>query len=96
MNERSEPTIPKPNYLAVFAVLAVLTAVEVGLVFTGAAQSIQVVLLIALAFTKAMLVALYYMHLKFEGPLIRIIAAVPVLLLLVVVMIPIFDVWIFG
>ena len=96
MNEQSEAIVPKPNYLAVFAVLAVLTAVEVGLVFTGAAQSVQVVLLISLAFTKAMLVALYYMHLKFEGPIIRIIAAVPVLLLLVVIMIPIFDVWIFG
>ena len=96
MNEQSEATAPKPNYLAIFAVLAVLTAVEVGLVFTGAVQSVQVVLLIALAFTKATLVALYYMHLKFEGPLIRIIAAVPVLLLLVVILIPIFDVWIFG
>ena len=96
MNERSEDTMPKPNYLGVFAVLAVLTAVEVGLVFTGAAQSIQVVLLIALALTKATLVALYYMHLKFEGPIIRIIAVVPVLLVLIVVMIPIFDVWIFG
>ena len=96
MNEQSEATIPKPNYLAVFAVLAVLTAIEVGLVFTGAAQSIQVVLLISLAFTKALLVALYYMHLKVEGPIIRIIAAVPVLLLLVVILIPIFDVWIFG
>ena len=96
MNEHSEATEPKPNYLAVFAVLAVLTAVEVGLVFTGAAESVQVVLLIALAFTKALLVALYYMHLKFEGPIIRIIAAVPVLLVLIVIMIPIFDVWIFG
>ena len=96
MSEQSEATVPKPNYLAVFAVLAVLTAIEVGLVFTGAAESVQVVLLIALAFTKALLVALYYMHLKFEGPIIRIIAAVPVLLVLIVIMIPIFDVWIFG
>jgi len=96
LSERSKTTLPKPNYLAVFAVLAVLTAVEVGLVFTGAAQSVRVVLLLALAFSKAMLVVLYYMHLKFEGPLIRIIAAVPVLLLLIVVMVPIFDVWIFG
>ncbi len=96
MSEQSRATVPKPKYLAVFAGLAVLTAVEVGLVFTGAAQSVRVVLLIALAFSKATLVALYYMHLKFEGPLIRIIAAVPMLLLLVVIMIPIFDVWIFG
>ena len=96
MSEQSQATVPKPKYLAVFAGLAVLTAVEVGLVFTGAAQSVQVVLLIALAFSKATLVALYYMHLKFEGPLIRIIAAVPILLLLLVIMIPIFDVWIFG
>jgi caa(3)-type oxidase subunit IV len=74
----------------------VLTLIEIGIALTGIAAAAQVAVLLALAFTKALLVALYYMHLKFEGPIIRIIAAVPVLLVFLVILIPIFDVWIFG
>jgi len=74
----------------------VLTLIEIGIALTGIAAAAQVAVLLALAFTKALLVALYYMHLKFEGPIIRIIAAVPMLLVLIVILIPIFDVWIFG
>ncbi len=73
-----------------------LTLIEIGIALTGIAAAAQVAVLLALAFTKALLVALYYMHLKFEGPIIRIIAAVPVLLVFLVILIPIFDVWIFG
>ncbi len=73
-----------------------LTLIEIGIALTGIAAAAQVAVLLALAFTKALLVALYYMHLKFEGPIIRIIAAVPMLLVLIVILIPIFDVWIFG
>ena len=73
-----------------------LTLIEIGIALTGIAAAAQVAVLLALAFTKALLGALYYMHLKFEGPIIRIIAAVPVLLVLLVILIPIFDVWIFG
>ncbi len=73
-----------------------LTLIEIGIALTGIAAAAQVAVLLALAYTKALLVALYYMHLKFEGPIIRIIAAVPMLLVLIVILIPIFDVWIFG
>ena len=96
MSQQTAAAAHRPNYLLIFGVLFVLTLIEIGVALTGVAESAQVVLLLALAFTKATLVALYYMHLKFEGPIIRIIAAVPVLLLLVIIMIPIFDVWIFG
>ncbi len=73
-----------------------LTLIEIGIALTGIAAAAQVAVLLALAYTKARLVALYYMHLKFEGPIIRIIAAVPMLLVLIIILIPIFDVWIFG
>ncbi|MCH7567251.1 MAG: cytochrome C oxidase subunit IV family protein, partial [Nitrospirae bacterium] len=76
--------------------LVVLTLIEMGTALNGIAAAAQVAVLLALAYTKALLVALYYMHLKFEGPIIRIIAAVPMLLVLIVILIPIFDVWIFG
>ena len=96
MSQQTEAAEGRPNYLVIFGALFVLTLIEVGIALTGIAASAQVVVLLALAFTKALLVALYYMHLKFEGPIIRIIAAVPMLLLLIVILIPIFDVWIFG
>ncbi len=96
MSQQTDVAKHRPNYLLIFGALFVLTLIEIGVALTGVAASAQVVLLLALAFTKAALVALYYMHLKFEGPIIRIIAAVPVLLVFIVILIPIFDVWIFG
>ena len=50
----------KPNYVAIFAMLALITLIEV----TVARHT--PVLLVALSFSKVALVALYYMHLKFE------------------------------
>lgn len=96
MSQQTDAAKHRPNYLLIFGALFVLTLIEIGVALAGFAASAQVVLLLTLAFTKATLVALYYMHLKFEGPIIRIIAAVPVLLVFIVVLIPIFDVWIFG
>ncbi len=96
MNQQTDAAEHRPNYLLIFGALFVLTLIEIGVALAGFAASAQVVLLLTLAFTKATLVALYYMHLKFEGPIIRVIAAVPVLLVFIVVLIPIFDVWIFG
>ena len=96
MNQQTDAAEHRPNYLLIFGALFVLTLIEIGVALAGFAASAQVVLPLTLAFTKATLVALYYMHLKFEGPIIRIIAVVPVLLVFIVVLIPIFDVWIFG
>ena len=96
MSQQIDAAKHRPNYLLIFGVLFVLTLIEIGIALTGIAAAAQVAVLLALAYTKALLVALYYMHLKFEGPIIRIIAAVPVLLVLIVILIPIFDVWIFG
>ena len=96
MSQQTDAATHRPNYLLIFGALFVMTLIEIGIALTGIAPAAQVAVLLALAFTKALLVALYYMHLKFEGPIIRIIAAVPVLLVLIVILIPIFDVWIFG
>ena len=50
----------------VFGALIFLTAVEVGLVYMGFSKPILVALLIGTSMVKASLVALYFMHLKFE------------------------------
>lgn len=57
-----------PNYLGVFWLLAALTAVEVGVTYLPLPR-IPVLLPIAIA--KASLVAMYYMHLKFDRPIYR-------------------------
>lgn len=59
-----------PDYLGVFWVLAALTAVEVGVTYLPLPR-IPILLPIALA--KASLVAMYYMHLKFDRPIFRYI-----------------------
>jgi len=81
----------RSKYLTVFAVLAVFTVVEVAVAFTAIAKSTQVVLLVALALIKASLVAMYYMHLRSEGPVLKVIAAFPLVLVIVLLLLPIFD-----
>lgn len=71
---------PEPNYMGIFAALAVLTAAEIGAVFLPLTRLIIGVMLVILAFTKAILVAGYFMHLKFERKTLGIIAATPILL----------------
>ena len=53
----------QPNYLGVFWVLAILTAVEVGVTYLPLPR---IPVLVPLALLKAALVALFYMHLKFD------------------------------
>ena len=70
----------EPNYIAVFVWLAALTAVEVGVVYLPLTKLAMAAILVVLAFTKAALVALYFMHLKFESRTMLIVAVTPVIL----------------
>lgn len=71
---------PEPNYMGIFAALAILTVAEIGVVFTPLAKLVIGGMLVILAFSKALLVAGYFMHLKFERRTLGIIAATPILL----------------
>src|ERR687888_972331 len=70
----------EPNYIAVFYWLAALTALEVAVAYLPFTKLATGVLLVVLAFTKASLVAMYFMHLKFERRTLAIVALTPVLL----------------
>jgi cytochrome c oxidase subunit 4 len=96
--EPDEPhgkSVPAPhhyvNYFAIFAALVVLTILTVLVAFHRF-QNEVVNLLVALlvAGAKATLVAMFFMHLKFEGKLIYLIFFVPLLLclLMIVALIP--------
>ena len=69
-----------PPYLLVFLALAVLTAVEVGVTYVPAIP--QVPVLLGLSLVKALLVILYFMHLKFESRWFAFIFFVPFLLVI--------------
>src|SRR5688500_15840925 len=98
MGEPEEPhavTVPMPhhkvNYLGIFILLCLLTIVTVAVAFVHIEREIvKVLVALAIASIKAAAVALFFMHLKFEGQLIYLILLVPVFLciLLVVSLIP--------
>ena len=70
-----------PNYIGIFLGLLVLTVIEVFIAYQHIGQLPKVTALLALAITKALLVALYYMHLKFDRHLLWLVASVPFLLI---------------
>ena len=70
----------EPNYMNIFWTLAVLTVVEIGVVYLPMSKLVIGFLLVSLACTKAALVAMYFMHLKFERSTLGIIALTPLLL----------------
>ena len=75
-----------PNYYLVWVVLLVLTVAEVGVAFFSAMPKwLLIVLLLGLALWKAVLVALYYMHLRFEPTRLRILAIAPLPLAVILV-----------
>jgi cytochrome c oxidase subunit IV len=66
-----------PSYVGIWLALAALTGVELGIAFLPWAKTTLILLLIALAVWKALLVALYFMHLRFEHRPVRILAFAP-------------------
>lgn len=74
------------TYLAIYGWLIGLTVLEVGVVLAGWPQGAIVTLLVATALAKALLIALYFMHLKFDRPGIWLLPGIPVLLGIVFVL----------
>jgi cytochrome c oxidase subunit 4 len=72
----------EPNYIAIFAYLSILTGLELAVVYVGLPKLVTVSFLVALAWAKAVLVAMYFMHLRFERRGLAIVAFTPVVLLL--------------
>jgi cytochrome c oxidase subunit 4 len=86
----SHDTHAPTNYMAIFWWLAVLTVVEIGVIFLPIAKLAIGILLVALASSKAALVAMYFMHLRFERRTLGWIALTPALIgtLLIFVLLP--------
>lgn len=73
----------EPRYVLIWWYLLGLTVVEVGVATWGVThlnlpRTLIIWLLVGLAIWKAMLVALYFMHLRFERLRIALVALAPV------------------
>ncbi|HEV8607723.1 MAG TPA: cytochrome C oxidase subunit IV family protein [Tepidisphaeraceae bacterium] len=68
----------KVNYFLIFGILVGLTILTVGVAFLPIHHEwIKVLLALTIASIKASFVAIFFMHLKFEGKLIYFIMIVP-------------------
>ena len=76
----SSTTHSHPNYLRIFWILLVLTIVEVGITYLGLPKMLLAALLVTVAVWKASLVAMHFMHLKFEKKTLTIVAIAPFVL----------------
>ena len=74
-----------PPYLLIFVALAILTVGELFVAFLPWPKMTLILILIFLAVWKALMVALYFMHLRFEKSPLRILAAAPLPLTVIVV-----------
>jgi cytochrome c oxidase subunit IV len=70
----------KKTYLQIFVWLTVLTAIEVALVYVVHNRFVLITLLCALAIVKAALVAMFFMHLRFERKTLALVVLTPILL----------------
>jgi len=83
-----------PNYYLVWVILGILTLGEVGVAFlSGMPKQVLIIVLVLLALWKALLVAMYYMHLKFEPRTLWIVVAAPLPLAVILVMAVLTEHW---
>ncbi|MGH7548234.1 MAG: cytochrome C oxidase subunit IV family protein [Gemmatimonadales bacterium] len=77
----------RPNYVAIWGYLFVLTVIEVAAAFLSHIPKHWLILiLLFLAIWKALLVAMYFMHLKFERWRLRAVFLVPLPLAAILVL----------
>ncbi len=67
----------QPNYIGVFGVLAFLTIIEVGVTYLPIPR---LLVLIPLSLIKAALVALFYMHLRYDRRVFSLVFAAGLLM----------------
>jgi len=75
-----------PPYLLIWLYLFLLTVAELGLAFELPISRNMKLILLLLAIWKAFLMAMFFMHLKFEKWNLRLIVIVPLPLALILVL----------
>lgn len=72
----------RPNYFVVWIWLVVLVTVSIAASLL-LPKSAALILIFSVAFIKALLVILNYMHLKYEKPVLYALAIVPVVIVVI-------------
>lgn len=76
----------QPSYMLIWFLLLILTIVEVGVAYLSSLpRNVLILVLVGLAMWKATLVAMYYMHLKFERLRVILLATAPLPLAIILV-----------
>ena len=76
LHEEAHPLVPVRVYFAVWSALILLTALTVGVSLLDM-KNVTVLVAMIIATTKATLVVMYFMHIRYEKPLyVAMIAAV--------------------
>ena len=65
--------LPVPTLVLTFVVLLILTVVTVGVTTVDFGYTANLVVALSIAFAKALLVGMYFMHLKYDSPVNGII-----------------------
>ena len=89
---QSTHTHEHPNYVLIWYWLLGLALVSVLLSALPIPQAVTLFLIFAAACVKAVLVALYYMHLRFERIVIIALLLVPILLFIALLLVVFFDI----
>jgi cytochrome c oxidase subunit IV len=74
----SDHVVPRGVYFAVFGALLVLTSVTVFVAFFDLGP-LNTIAAISIACTKALLVVLYFMHVRYGGSLVRVVIGASIL-----------------
>lgn len=78
-------------YLLIFIALLVLTGTTVGVAYLDMGGHLNTIVAISIACFKAMLVVLYFMHLRYTGHLLKIVAASGLLWLVILLALTMSD-----
>lgn len=76
--EHAHPKIS--TYLAIFAILTIITIIEVGVFYVPALRPVLAPVLLVLSAGKFALVVMFYMHLKQDNKLFTVIFSLPLVI----------------
>jgi cytochrome c oxidase subunit 4 len=84
--------VPIPVYVTIFAALLVFTGVTIAVAYVDLGP-LNIAVALAIAFFKASLVVLYFMHVKYSSRLVQLAAATGFLWLGIMLSFTLSDVW---
>lgn len=87
----AEKIVPKRVYFTIFFLLIFFTVLTVVVAKINLPGSWNTVVALVVAFTKAMLVALWFMHIKYSKRLTQLVVASGLFWLVIIITLTLFD-----